>query len=312
MAKTREELDDILNCALDELELEESEERESVKIARSVNGTNQPLTSCELPFNNGHKASSDSSSDEGISNESHKEEDEDTEALANAMKEFLQDPNMVESLQSAACQMGDYLDGAQLIQETARLAESGHVGRKGETDVDKCVARTLACMSKEVEGVKGEHVSTAQNAGEDVMEAMMTEFEKLGQKDDFNEIFDDIMEQLLSRDLMYEPLKELYKAYPEWLALNKEKISLDDYERYGKQYQTLQHILAVYDTEPDNFPRLFELMKDLQGNGNLPSDIVENLAPGLQVNADGIPMIPNLGETMFPSKTGVGPQCPQS
>ncbi len=38
---------------------------------------------------------------------------------------------MVESLQSAACQMGDYLDGAQLIQETARLAESGHVGRKG-------------------------------------------------------------------------------------------------------------------------------------------------------------------------------------
>ncbi len=25
--------------------------------------------------------------------------------------------------------------------------------------------------------------------------------------------------------------------------------------------QTLQHILAVYDTEPDNFPRLFELMK---------------------------------------------------
>ncbi len=67
MAKTREELDDILNCALDELELEESEERESVKIARSVNGTNQPLTSCELPFNNGHKASSDSSSDEGRS-----------------------------------------------------------------------------------------------------------------------------------------------------------------------------------------------------------------------------------------------------
>ncbi len=98
----------------------------------------------------------------GISNESHKEEDEDTEALANAMKEFLQvhcissiafslslsfsffsdnvlyiphiqNPNMVESLQSATCQMGDYLEGAHLIQETARLAEREHVGRKGVT-----------------------------------------------------------------------------------------------------------------------------------------------------------------------------------
>ncbi len=68
MAKTREELDDILNCALDELELEGSEERESGTIARAVNGTNQTLTSCELHSNNGHKAASlDLSSDEGQS-----------------------------------------------------------------------------------------------------------------------------------------------------------------------------------------------------------------------------------------------------
>jgi len=28
-----------------------------------------------------------------------------------------------------------------------------------------------------------------------------------------------------------------------------------EYENYGKQYQTFQKIIAVYDTEPDNFPR---------------------------------------------------------
>ncbi len=93
---------------------------------------------------------------------------------------------MVEPLQSAMCQMGDHLEGAQLIQETARLAERENVGRKGasgseatpqatplpnhwllfvadtdtdtdtvclsvyigETDIDKCVARTLASVSK--------------------------------------------------------------------------------------------------------------------------------------------------------------------
>lgn len=28
-----------------------------------------------------------------------------------------------------------------------------------------------------------------------------------------------------------------------------------EYENYGRQYQTFQKIIAVYDTEPDNFPR---------------------------------------------------------
>lgn len=28
-----------------------------------------------------------------------------------------------------------------------------------------------------------------------------------------------------------------------------------EYDNYGKQYQTFQKIIAVYDTEPDNFPR---------------------------------------------------------
>lgn len=33
-----------------------------------------------------------------------------------------------------------------------------------------------------------------------------------------------------------------------------------EYENYGKQYQTFQKIIAVYDTEPDNFPRYICLL----------------------------------------------------
>ena len=34
--------------------------------------------------------------------------------------------------------------------------------------------------------------------------------------------------------------------------------------RYGHQYQYFQRIVAVYEREPDNFPRLMELMQDIQ------------------------------------------------
>ena len=50
----------------------------------------------------------------------------------------------------------------------------------------------------------------------------------------------------------------------EWLALHKINLPESDYNKYGKQYQTFQRLLAVYDMEPDNFPRLMELMFDLQ------------------------------------------------
>lgn len=34
--------------------------------------------------------------------------------------------------------------------------------------------------------------------------------------------------------------------------------------RFGRQYQYFQQLVAVYETEPDNFPRLMELMQDVR------------------------------------------------
>ncbi len=75
--------------------------------------------------------------------------------------------------------------------------------------------------------------------------------------------------------------------FPEWLADNEHKLSADDYERlvrrgcsqplrrltsvpcsYGRQYQFFQQLVAVYETEPDNFPRLMELMQDVRSLPN--------------------------------------------
>ncbi len=54
----------------------------------------------------------------------------------------IQDPNMVESLQSAMCQMGDHLEGTQLIQETAKLADREHMGIKGTVGWEAAARQT--------------------------------------------------------------------------------------------------------------------------------------------------------------------------
>lgn len=82
------------------------------------------------------------------------------------------------------------------------------------------------------------------------------------------------MRQLLSKDLMYEPTKQICDKFPEWLAIHRyltvilfilidierpilvrKNLSESEYNNYGRQYQTFQKLLAVYDIEPDNFPR---------------------------------------------------------
>merc|ERR1719231_787343 len=110
-----------------------------------------------------------------------------------------------------------------------------------------------------------------------------------------------MMRQLLSKELMYEPMKQVCDKYPEWLAMQSEALSREDYERYGAQYQYFQRIVAVYETEPDNFPRIMELMQDVQQYGQPPSEIIKELAPGLEFNAEGMPVMPNMGPNAFPS-----------
>jgi len=60
---------------------------------------------------------------------------------------------------------------------------------------------------------------------------------------------------------------------------------------HGRQYQVLQQLAATYESEPDNFPRLMELMQDLQALGQLPAQLLRCAAPGLELTAEGLPAL---------------------
>lgn len=59
----------------------------------------------------------------------------------------------------------------------------------------------------------------------------------------------------------------LLLQFPAWLASNKAALSLEQYEHHGKQFKCFQRLVATYETEPDNFPRLMALMQDVRRTG---------------------------------------------
>ncbi|KAL3817831.1 hypothetical protein ACHAXA_002698 [Cyclostephanos tholiformis] len=150
-------------------------------------------------------------------------------------------------------------------------------------------------LSHPPNGMEGIDSSRLEKLSEEMMSSIMNDFEKMGNENNSNNLVDNVMKQLLDKDLMYEPMREVCARFPKYLAENKERISQEEYTRYGKQYQYFQKIVHVYETEPGNFDRLMGLMQDIQEYGQPPADIIKELAPDLEFDEEGMPIMDPIG-----------------
>ncbi|KAG0334125.1 hypothetical protein BG004_000544, partial [Podila humilis] len=142
----------------------------------------------------------------------------------------------------------------------------------------------------------------AQDSEEALMAEMMKQMEGLTEGGNFQNVLEGMMEQLMSKDILYEPMLDLQQKYPQWLQDNKGKISESEYARYEKQYGYVKDIVAFFDKpgfdEKSNAQSksVIELMQNMQDCGQPPADILDELAPGLEMGADGVPKMPDMPE----------------
>jgi peroxin-19 len=47
----------------------------------------------------------------------------------------------------------------------------------------------------------------------------------------------------------------------------------------------------VYEKEPDNVTRLMDLMQEVQEYGQPPTEIIQEIAPGIELDAEGMPKL---------------------
>ncbi|KAJ3205516.1 Peroxisome chaperone and import receptor [Entophlyctis luteolus] len=164
---------------------------------------------------------------------------------------------------------------------------------KGQNPVNfqSAVSDTLSQLKESKEKVETE-LKEAEDVPED-MEAMMKELEEMMGSADFENMFGDVMNQLMSRDLLYEPLKDLSAKYPEYLQSNKANISTEEYARFNSQYLIVKKIVQTYDdssiTGDAEQKRVTELMQQMQELGNPPESLMQGMVPGMQMGPDGLP-----------------------
>jgi peroxin-19 len=91
------------------------------------------------------------------------------------------------------------------------------------SDVDRTISNLLNGMAASA----ATKVDDAVADDNDDIDEMMKQFQTLGG----DEMIDGMMQQLLAKDLMYEPIKEVTAKFPKWLEDNKESLSDDEYHK---------------------------------------------------------------------------------
>lgn len=189
--------------------------------------------------------------------------------------------------------MSGEVQGLGMMLPDRNAKKKGKKKASGESK-DSHIAEALDKLREQTrEAVKGlESVAGprpgVENMGNDaMMEEWVKQFEELSGSQDMESIVETMMQQLLSKEILHEPMKEIEDRYPKWLEDNKVKLSTEEYGRYKKQYEFIRDLNKVYETEPSNFNKIVELMQKMQECGQPPNDIVHELAPDFDISSLG-------------------------
>ncbi|CAI8614335.1 unnamed protein product [Vicia faba] len=182
--------------------------------------------------------------------------------------------------------------------------------KKGKHKVSKDahVSEALNKLREQTkEAVKGLEFATPPGRVDDLgkdgmMEDWVKQFEQLAGSQDMESIVETMMQQLLSKEILAEPMKEIGARYPKWLEDHKASLSRQEYDRYSQQYGLIRNLNQVYEKDSGNFTKIVELMQKMQDCGQPPNDIVQELSPDLD--------LASLGQLSQEMPHGSQPNCP--
>ncbi|CAL1296189.1 unnamed protein product [Larinioides sclopetarius] len=121
---------------------------------------------------------------------------------------------------------------------------------------------------------------------------------------DIMPLMQNIMQRLMSKDLLYPSIKEIVEKYPGWLDDKKLTLKKEEHENYQKQYEFMKQICEEFEKEmadtdeakKEQFEKVLLLMQKVQTYGNPPKELISNISPGLPLDEQGNLQIPGMSE----------------
>lgn len=227
-------------------------------------------------------------------------------------EEFIkQAATQFEQSMQALLQGGDNSEQFNLEQYTTEFQQiienaTGATEEDVASGISQAISQTLKSLSEDTENLRNQF--TEENLLS--MLGNMNLDESGEGTGDFLPFMQQMMQSLLSKDILYPALKDIVDKYPEWLQQNKGKISESEHERFSKQAELMSKVCGELEKESESdssevkrkrFDIILNLMQKMQDCGQPPQDLVGDLNSIVSFDEQGNPRIPG----MDPSKCSV-------
>jgi len=186
--------------------------------------------------------------------------------MADLMGELDSNPEMqkeFERMMAELVQAGQAPTDAEAIEHIGKATEAVHLsddapaaaGASKKTSAQQesfqdTVRKTMERM--QASGASADAAAASDgpsSAEEDMMAQLMKELQAGGGggEEDFNKMLMGMMSQLTNKEILYEPMKELYDKFPAWLEENKAKTGKEDLARYEEQHAMVKQIVERFE-----------------------------------------------------------------
>ncbi|PVU96992.1 hypothetical protein BB561_000823 [Smittium simulii] len=108
---------------------------------------------------------------------------------------------------------------------------------------------------------------------------------------ELEEMLQQVMKEMSSKDILYEPMSKLLVEYPKFFESKGKSISSADMDRYQKQYQNISKLVQLFDQADHESEsakaEIAQLLQNTQELGEPPNEILESISPDFtQPNSD--------------------------
>lgn len=130
-----------------------------------------------------------------------------------------------------------------------------------------------------------------------------------GGLDDMDGLVERMMGGMLSREYLYQPMKDIADKYPTYIREHAAELSESDLSNYRKQQSCFERIVAAFDSPAalagkSPSAQVMELMNEMQQYGTPPKELVSDfMPPGFDPQA---PMPPGMGQLAGLPGMGMG------
>ncbi|KAG0147873.1 hypothetical protein CROQUDRAFT_42285 [Cronartium quercuum f. sp. fusiforme G11] len=165
------------------------------------------------------------------------------------------------------------------------------------------IRSTMEKLKESDSSAKNNHITEPASDEElaALFEQMMSAEGGLPDESQLQTMLQGFMEELMSKEVMYEPLKEMNQQFPGWLDENRNKLSKEDLDRYQTQSEIVSKVVKkfedpAWDVEEkaggDDFLKRQEevviLLTKMQDCGPPPQEIMGEMPTGM-MGENGLP-----------------------